>query len=80
MVFRETNAVYYENHKKHKNTLCWQNARVWYVKAGGTYSDRWDLKGRRADDRETDIRFPVDARNLLSTESTSALWPTQPQI
>jgi hypothetical protein len=43
MLFGETVAVYYENHTEHTNTLCWQNAR--YVKADGTYSDHWALKG-----------------------------------
>jgi hypothetical protein len=28
MVFKETIAVYFENHKKHTNTLCEQNAEL----------------------------------------------------
>jgi hypothetical protein len=44
MLFRETVAVYCENHTEHTNTLCGQNAEFWYVKAGGTYSNRWALK------------------------------------
>jgi hypothetical protein len=32
MLFRETNAVYCENHTKHKDTLCGQNAEFQYVK------------------------------------------------
>jgi hypothetical protein len=45
MLFRETVAVYCENHMEHINTLCGQNAEFKYVKADGTYSDHWDLKG-----------------------------------
>jgi hypothetical protein len=40
---KETVAVYCENHMEH--TLCGQNAEFWYIKAGGTYSNHWDLKG-----------------------------------
>jgi hypothetical protein len=36
MQFRETVAVYCENHPEHTNTLCGQNAEFWYVKAGGS--------------------------------------------
>jgi hypothetical protein len=32
MLFRETAAVYCENHTEHTNTLCGQNAGIWYVK------------------------------------------------
>jgi hypothetical protein len=40
MLFRETVAVYCENHKKHADTLCGQNAELFYVKeGGGTYSN-----------------------------------------
>jgi hypothetical protein len=41
MLFRETVAVYRKNHTEHINTLCGQNADIYYVKAGGTYSGRW---------------------------------------
>jgi hypothetical protein len=46
MLFRETVAVYYENHTEHTNTLCGQNVEFWYVKAGGvsSYNNRWALK------------------------------------
>jgi hypothetical protein len=43
MLFGETVAVYCENHTEHTNTLCGQNAV--HVKAGGSYSNRWVLKG-----------------------------------
>jgi hypothetical protein len=43
MLFGETVAVYCENHTEH--TLCGQNAEFWYVKADGTYSNHWALKG-----------------------------------
>jgi hypothetical protein len=43
MLFEETVAVYCENHTEHRDTLCGQNAEFWYVKAGGTHSDRWAL-------------------------------------
>jgi hypothetical protein len=45
MFFRETVAVYCENHMEHKNTLCRQSAEFWYVKEGGAYSNYCDLKG-----------------------------------
>jgi hypothetical protein len=45
MLFRETVAVYCENHTEHANTLCGQNAEFWYVKASGTKSNRLALKG-----------------------------------
>jgi hypothetical protein len=32
MLFRETVAVYCENHMEHTDTLCGQNAEFWYVK------------------------------------------------
>jgi hypothetical protein len=44
MLFRETVAVYYENHTEHINTLCGQNAGFLYVKADGMYSNHWALK------------------------------------
>jgi hypothetical protein len=39
MLFGETVAVYCENHMEHTDTLCGQKAELWYVKAGGTYSN-----------------------------------------
>jgi hypothetical protein len=45
MLFRETVAVYCENHTENTDTLCGQNAESYYVKAGGTYNNRWALKG-----------------------------------
>jgi hypothetical protein len=44
MLFRETVAVYCENHKEHTETLCGQNAEVYYVKASGTSSNPRALK------------------------------------
>jgi hypothetical protein len=42
MLFRETNAVYCENHtERTKYTLCGQNAELCYVKAGGAYGTTW---------------------------------------
>jgi hypothetical protein len=41
ILFQETIAVYSENHSKHISKKC----RVLTVKAGGTYSYHWDLKG-----------------------------------
>jgi hypothetical protein len=37
MLFKETIAVYCENHTKHTDTMCGQNAE--FVKTGGTYSN-----------------------------------------
>jgi hypothetical protein len=37
MLFRETIAVYCENHMEHINTLCAQNAGFQHVKASGIY-------------------------------------------
>jgi hypothetical protein len=45
MLFRETVAVYCENHTEHINTLCGQNAEFLYVKGGGVHSDQCVLKG-----------------------------------
>jgi hypothetical protein len=45
MLFGETVAVYWENRTENKNILCGQNAEFYYVKAGGTYSNHWALKG-----------------------------------
>jgi hypothetical protein len=39
MLSRETVAVYCENHMEHTDTLCGQNEKFWYVKAGGKYSN-----------------------------------------
>jgi hypothetical protein len=39
MLFGETVAVYCENRREHINTLCGQNAEIWYVKAGGIYTN-----------------------------------------
>jgi hypothetical protein len=44
MLFRETVAVYCENHTEHINTFCGQKAEFWYVKAGGIYSNHWALR------------------------------------
>jgi hypothetical protein len=44
MLYKENIAVYYEYHTEHINTL-WTNAEFWYVKADGTYSNHWVLKG-----------------------------------
>jgi hypothetical protein len=40
MLFRETVAVYCENHTEH-NTLCKEWAELFDVKLGGTYSDHY---------------------------------------
>jgi hypothetical protein len=40
MLFKETVAVYCENHTEHKNTLCGQNAEFECVKANGTYTNQ----------------------------------------
>jgi len=45
MLYREINAVRSQIHTKHINTLCGQNVELLNVKPGGTYSDRWALKG-----------------------------------
>jgi hypothetical protein len=36
MLFRETIAVYFENHAKHINTLCGQVEELYYFKADST--------------------------------------------
>jgi hypothetical protein len=45
MLFRETVAVYCENHTEHADTLCGQNAEFQCDKACGTYTNHWALKG-----------------------------------
>jgi hypothetical protein len=42
---RERVTVYCENHMKHINTLCKQNAEFYNFKTGGTHSNHWTLKG-----------------------------------
>jgi hypothetical protein len=37
MLFKETDAVYCDNHKEHINTLWGQNTEFQYVQVGGTY-------------------------------------------
>jgi hypothetical protein len=46
MLYKETTTIYCENHLKHTNTFCGQNAEFYYVKAGGTYGTT-GLKGLR---------------------------------
>jgi hypothetical protein len=45
MLFEEIITVYSENHTKPINTLCGQNAMLLIVKARGTNSYHWVLKG-----------------------------------
>jgi len=45
MLCREIIVVCSEIHTKHINTLCGQNVESLDVKPGGTYSNRWALKG-----------------------------------
>jgi hypothetical protein len=45
MLYREKIAVCAQIHTKQINTLCGQNVDLLNVKPGGTYSDRWALKG-----------------------------------
>jgi hypothetical protein len=46
MLFREIIAVYCENYKEHINTLCEETVKFLSVEAGGTYSNRYALKGK----------------------------------
>jgi hypothetical protein len=41
MLFRETVAVYCENHTEHINTFCGQNAEIIVCETGGTHSHYW---------------------------------------
>lgn len=41
MQFKKIIVLYCENHKKHTNTLCWQNANFLYWKISATYSKHW---------------------------------------
>jgi hypothetical protein len=41
MLFRETVAVYSENHTENTNTLCGYNEQVCNAKLGGTYSNHY---------------------------------------
>jgi hypothetical protein len=45
MLFKETVAVYCENHTEHKNILCEQNAEFWYINGRGTYGNHWAIEG-----------------------------------
>jgi hypothetical protein len=44
-MFKEIIAVYSDNHTKHINIFCVQNAELLNVKVGGTYSCHLALKG-----------------------------------
>jgi hypothetical protein len=46
MLFKEVITVYSANQTKPINTLSGQNAELHTVKAGGTYSYHWALKGQ----------------------------------
>jgi hypothetical protein len=46
MLFRETVAVYCENHTEHTNTLRGQNAESYYVKEIGTYDNHSTSKSK----------------------------------
>jgi hypothetical protein len=48
MLFRETVAVYCENHTEHMNTICGGKLEF-NVKACGLYSNQWSLNGKRSD-------------------------------
>jgi hypothetical protein len=45
LLFKEIIAVYSEMHTKSTNAFCGQNAKVFILIAGGTYSYHWALKG-----------------------------------
>jgi hypothetical protein len=45
MLFRETLAVYCENHTEHTDTLCGQNTEFYYVKVRGIHDNRCVLNG-----------------------------------
>jgi hypothetical protein len=45
MLYSELIAVCSEIHTKQINTLCGQNVQLLNVKAAGTYSNHWALKG-----------------------------------
>jgi hypothetical protein len=44
MLFGERVAVYFKNYMEHICSLSGYNAGIYYVKAGGTYSNHWGLK------------------------------------
>ena len=45
MLYWEIIAVCSQIHTKHTNALCGQNTEFLDVKAGGTYSNHWAVKG-----------------------------------
>jgi hypothetical protein len=44
MLFRETVAVYCENHTEHTDTLCGLNVEFQHFRACGRYSNHWAVK------------------------------------
>jgi hypothetical protein len=44
MLFRETVAVYCENHTEHTDTLCGQNAELCNTEANGTHTYHYTVK------------------------------------
>jgi hypothetical protein len=80
MLFGETVAVYCENRTEHTNTLCGQNAEFLCVKARGTYSNHWTLKGQHFSYHKSFVRnvnwrwtLPVQAHFQLRSIHTKAL-------
>jgi hypothetical protein len=43
MLFKETVAVYFENHTEHTDTLYFQNTEFCCVRSGGIYRNHWAL-------------------------------------
>jgi hypothetical protein len=57
MLFRETVAVYCENHMERMNALCGQNAECWYVNTCGKYNNHWALEGWYISKSVISLRF-----------------------
>jgi hypothetical protein len=68
MLFRETVAVYCENHTEHRDTLCGQNAEFWYRKAGGTLSNYLALKLNKLQIKQQTASDIINIQLSVTTE------------
>jgi hypothetical protein len=70
MLYTQLIAVCSEIHTKPVYTLCEQNVELLNVKAGGTYSDHWALRGEigRGEVMPEEMEHYVNLIGLLTTE------------
>jgi hypothetical protein len=77
MLFRETVAVYCENHTEHTNTVCEQNAEFYHIDANGTHGCRFILK---VEGKRIYMSFPVDGKFQARTRVCSLFVMTNRSV